>query len=441
MVACVELVVNGRTPWRGRKPKAHCDARGSWRTGLRRRHGFFEMLYSTVVSPTPLLATQASPLGAALLWRTTKVRTTPRSAYSRSTPPARASLGCFHHFQGKEDMVRVLASRAQLLAPSPSSPPTFTFFRVGSTWYYSLARDRKASNEEDVVHPVVSRFAVFLGAATFHPERYEALLHVLLRAFEAESGSPLALLQRVLSVSTKGIASAPGGADFVASKFGSSLDDESLAGSLSHAVQRLGAAACATLWAAMMLRCRVAVYKESDAAAVLAVVRALPLLTWHRRRWEVLGRAALRASLADEIQELNSAGTFVAGFTDPAILERSELYDVLEVSGRQRQSFWRGDAAATTTTAALHAWEADGVRRPPAAADADTRRGRGRPRFRQRLVERHPWQAGRCNGQNARDGTRWRDERRRRQRRGRSVRRHLLAPPARCRGHRRERMR
>lgn len=234
----------------------------------------------------------------------------------------------FPSLQGKEDMVRVLASRAQLLAPSPSSPPTFTFFRVGSTWYYSLARDRKASNEEDVVHPVVSRFAVFLGAATFHPERYEALLHVLLRAFEAESGSPLALLQRVLSVSTKGIASAPGGADFVASKFGSSLDDESLAGSLSHAVQRLGAAACATLWAAMMLRCRVAVYKESDAAAVLAVVRALPLLTWHRRRWEVL-MPLCGLSLADEIQELNSAGTFVAGFTDPAILERSELYDVL----------------------------------------------------------------------------------------------------------------
>ena len=226
------------------------------------------------------------------------------------------------------DAVDVIASRAQLLEPEPITS-SFSFSRYKSLWFYSLARDRKGggdATQHDVVHPAVSRFALFIGSGHFHPERYEAMLHVLMRGFE---GSPLSLLQRVLSVSTKGSASAPGGADFVASHFSAGLTETALASQLAATVRRVGLGPCATLWAAMMLRGRVGVL-GTDAASVLSVVRTLPLLCTTRRRWEVLiPLCGLR--LPQEIDELRSAGTYAAGFTDASIVERPELFDVLLV--------------------------------------------------------------------------------------------------------------
>ena len=197
--------------------------------------------------------------------------------------------------------------------------------RKGS-WYYTIARDRKDS--EDVVHTAVPRFALLIGASHFHPERYTALLRVLLRAFDSEGGSPLALLQRVLSVSTKGSAEAPGGESFVASKFAAAWSDEALSSSLAATVKQVGAAGCATLWAAMMLRARVAVYAES-AKPCLSLVRTLPLLAWHRKRWEVLIPLVGSLDAPEELEELSHAGTFAAGFTDARVLDRTDLFDVI----------------------------------------------------------------------------------------------------------------
>ena len=44
-------------------------------------------------------------------------------------------------------------------------------------------------------------------------------------AFEQDDGSPMGMLQRVLSVQTKGSASAPPAADFVASRHARSRED------------------------------------------------------------------------------------------------------------------------------------------------------------------------------------------------------------------------
>ena len=115
-----------------------------------------------------------------------------------------------------EGGVSTLASRAQLMGQALKAP-TFVFSRWQGKWWYSLARQRRA--ESDVVHASVSSFAIIIGSDVFDPERYGAMLAVLLRAFDTEGGSPMALLQRVLSIATKGSAGADGGADFVSARY------------------------------------------------------------------------------------------------------------------------------------------------------------------------------------------------------------------------------
>lgn len=233
-------------------------------------------------------------------------------------------------FPAQGDMdVAVIAARAQLSEDKPLSEkvPTFAWSRWRSQWYYTLARERKPTDQPDVVHAAVSRFAIVLGSPLFDPERYHSLLQVLLRAFEGESGSPLALLQRVLSMSTKGSASAPLGPDFVASKFDAAA--ARLACPLGQTLRALGTENAATLWAAMLLRARIAVYHPGGVGPLLSLVRCLPLLAWHRPRWEGTLRGLCSLSEAADLADLEQAGSLAAGFVEPEVLDMPQLYDVL----------------------------------------------------------------------------------------------------------------
>ena len=122
----------------------------------------------------------------------------------------------FPTFGDANDQIESLAKSAGL-GDDPIVGNQFVVQRRKGMWYYSLARDRHEGS--DAVHSTVSRFAVLIQSHSFDPVRYEALLIVMLRGFNAEEGSPLALLQRLLSVATKGSASAPGGANFMAATY------------------------------------------------------------------------------------------------------------------------------------------------------------------------------------------------------------------------------
>lgn len=120
-------------------------------------------------------------------------------------------------------------------------------------------------------------------------------------------------------------------------------------------IQEFGVEA-ALLWNALLQKKRVVVVCGSSLSALLATVRALPQLMWARQ----VGTAAqthpchglsLSASLTrlclvagyqnwsilrpfvtmsePELAELRAAGVYVAGFMDPAIAERTDLYDLL----------------------------------------------------------------------------------------------------------------
>ena len=54
--------------------------------------------------------------------------------------------------------------------------------------------------------------------------------------------------------------------------------------------------------------------------------RTLPLFVWHRRNWNIVYPWL---ELDDvELTDLSTHGTYVAGFTDPAIEGRTDLYDL-----------------------------------------------------------------------------------------------------------------
>ena len=54
--------------------------------------------------------------------------------------------------------------------------------------------------------------------------------------------------------------------------------------------------------------------------------RTLPLFVWHRQNWDIVyPQLELEET---ELSTLTSHGTYVAGFTDPAIEGRTDLYDL-----------------------------------------------------------------------------------------------------------------
>ena len=212
---------------------------------------------------------------------------------------------CFPSIGDAADAVSVLAARAQLLG-GPLTKPTFVWFRWKSKFYYALAKERHKNDL--LLSDDVKRYAVLVGSPVFDPERYQAMLQVLMRAYCAE-WSPIALLQRVLTLATKGVASAPGGADFHRKSY--SAETAKTACPLGAMIKRIGAEGIATLWAAILLRARVAVVAE-EPMAQLDVLRCLPLLATQRSAWESL--RPLCALEPPQLEELQRAGGYVAGF-------------------------------------------------------------------------------------------------------------------------------
>ena len=74
-----------------------------------------------------------------------------------------------------------------------------------------------------------------------------------------------------------------------------------------------------------MMKKRVAVYCDRS-STLLRVIRAFPLFIWHRRDWDLIHPYTKMDD--NEIQELEKARVYCAGFTDPEIKSRTQLYDL-----------------------------------------------------------------------------------------------------------------
>lgn len=110
------------------------------------------------------------------------------------------------------------------------------------------------------------------------------------------------------------------------------------------------------IWSALLTKKRVCV-TSSNVDRLLAVVRALPLLVFHRQNWNLL-RPLVAANDATALAELKSMAAFVAGFADAALAE--SLADVLvDVDERRVRLFDK--ATRLTSQTSLHASLAEAV--------------------------------------------------------------------------------
>lgn len=225
----------------------------------------------------------------------------------------------------------VLLERSQL--PSLSSQPDkellpFTFSRFGSNWIYIHSRQHEIPQPEmgeggiplplpeDVVLPRVKVFSICLVCKEFNPEKYAAFSKLLANVYE-KTGTPLNVLQGFLKVLTTGSVGEYNPDDYPAR-------DAFLATSLKDIIRIFGLEII-LLWTALMMKKRVVVYCDR-VPTLLRAIRGFPLFIWHRQDWDHL-RPFVNMNEV-ELEDLEKAKVYCAGFIDPAIRNRQDLYDV-----------------------------------------------------------------------------------------------------------------
>jgi len=252
------------------------------------------------------------------------------------------------------------AAVASAAAAALSSAP-YRFSRFGGQWLYQLSvpLDAASVRARKVTH--VSVGVVTAGTAGYFPSpKYRDLCHLLLKAFTSgePANSPLPLMQIYLSVLTTNKFTSPTLGSFDEAGYD---QRRAMIAPLKFLIGQFGAESI-TIWTAMLLRKRVFVF-HPDLAEVQSLVKIFPLLgAWHRQDPSVL-RPFVTLSSPLELAELQSAGVFVAGFTDPDCVNRRELYDLFVDAKAKTLSFGGASAAGAGADSAAAPGE-----RPPAFA-------------------------------------------------------------------------
>lgn len=218
----------------------------------------------------------------------------------------------------EDDVTAVLKARSLLALET--IPLQFTYSKYKNFWIYIYTQEvEKESAPTNLKR--VSVYSLCLLRNSFNPEKYLALATVLANIYSA-TGEPAKLLQCHLDVFTKG--------QFDGGKIGKFLDSEYdnrrayLVSPLKDIVRLFGEESV-LLWVAMMTKKRIVVY--ADKLDILQkVIRAIPLLVWHRQNWNIL-RPFVTLS-QNEVSEMMSSGVYVAGFTDPVLKAKENAYDL-----------------------------------------------------------------------------------------------------------------
>jgi len=162
--------------------------------------------------------------------------------------------------------------------------------------------------------------SVVIVAQDFAPTKYQQLLTILSKLY-AEKISPLPAMAGYLSIYTKRM---------LKSKHGNfQLDNFDVRRDLLSNVKKIFEmfqTETILFWMAMLLKKRVFVYSDK-LSELLAVIRSFPLLgCLHRSNWNLLRPYMTLAS--KELEELESLGVYVCGFTDPSCVAQTKLYDI-----------------------------------------------------------------------------------------------------------------
>ncbi|CAH3124244.1 unnamed protein product [Porites lobata] len=197
----------------------------------------------------------------------------------------------------------------------------FCFGQFNKQWFYIYTSEVKNSEALSKVTHV----ALTLIAKDFCPEKYKALCKIMSSKF-MKTGDASTMLESYLSVITKGSCSNDDNGLFLAKDFDPRMSyvASPISGKFTYVINIFGVETI-LIYTALLLKKRVAVYSPKI-EALLDICRALPLLVWHRQNWSILHPFVHLED--DELEGLASNITYVAGFTDASVENRTELYDL-----------------------------------------------------------------------------------------------------------------
>lgn len=202
-----------------------------------------------------------------------------------------------------------------LVRATTTTTTPFAFSKFGEAWLYWRRE---------------SSFSLVLTCSEFHPEKYSALLALQASRYAANRSVVDSVLRPFLAVFLSGAVddTAWRDADY-------DFREAFLAGSLRQLLQRFGADDTIRLWAAMMAKRRILVTAAASVDELLAIVRSLPLLSFHRQNFNLL-RPLVLADNAAQLGELKELGAaYVAGILGTAAAPTS-LADVIVDVGARR---------------------------------------------------------------------------------------------------------
>ncbi|KAM4730356.1 DENN domain-containing protein 10 [Anableps anableps] len=194
---------------------------------------------------------------------------------------------------------------------------TFVFGQFSRTWYYITT----AEVQEPTALSKVTHFSIAVTAKDFNPEKYAALSRILCRMY-VKHGSPVKMMEAYIAVLTKGICQNDENGSFFIKDY--DVRKAYLAGSVKDVVSQFGMETI-ILYTALMLKKRIVVH-HPRVEALLEFSRVLPALAWHRKDWSVLHPYV---HLTDaELEDLKKCPGYIAGFVDPEVSNRLDLFDV-----------------------------------------------------------------------------------------------------------------